>query len=242
MIFQNPMTSLNPSVRIGEQIAEAVRIRDKRASRRVAQQRAVEILERVEVDRPAERARQYPFEFSGGMRQRAMIGIALAREPSVLIADEPTTALDVTVQQSVMDLIDRLRDQLDLAVMLISHDLSVVSERCDRLLVMYAGQIIETGSTRQVLGSPLHPYVEGLIRCVPERAMELGRLEPLPGQVPSLATSVRGCRFADRCSWANTQCREGLIELEDVAGARQVRCIRWRERQDTADVTKDEVS
>lgn len=229
MVFQNPMTSLNPSMRIGDQIAEAVHLQDRSVSRKAARAEAVALLSRVGVDRPEDRAKQYPFEFSGGMRQRAMIAIAVARRPKVLIADEPTTALDVTVQREVMDLIDGLREELGLAVLLISHDLAVVSERCDRLLVMYAGQLVETGPTRLVLGHPHHPYVSGLLRCIPERAMELGELKPLSGQVVAPTIEVPGCRFADRCPHVRGMCRAEPILLTDTEAARQVRCVRWRE-------------
>lgn len=230
MIFQNPMTSLNPSLRIGDQIAESVRLRHRGTSRRTARRRAMELLDRVEVDRAADRMRQYPFEFSGGMLQRVMIATALASEPSVLVADEPTTSLDVTIQREVMNLIDQLRRDLGLAVLLISHDLGVVGQRCDRLLVMYAGELVETGPTAQVLSQPLHPYVEGLIGCIPERALATGRLAPLPGQVPPPDAVVSGCRFADRCAIAIPECREAPIPLDAAAGGRSVRCIRWHER------------
>ncbi|MDN5743597.1 MAG: hypothetical protein L0H31_00580 [Nocardioidaceae bacterium] len=147
----------------------------------------------------------------------------------MLIADEPTTALDVTVQKGVMDLVDRLRAEMGLAVLLISHDLAVISERCDRVLVMYSGQLVETGTTRQVLDTALHPYVDGLMRCIPERALELGSLRPLPGQVPGPEVHTPGCRFADRCPMVVDSCRNAPVSLSDAGSGRQVRCLRWKE-------------
>ncbi|GAA3724747.1 oligopeptide/dipeptide ABC transporter ATP-binding protein [Spinactinospora alkalitolerans] len=230
MVFQNPMTSLNPSVRIGDQVMEAVRLNRPKIPKREAGKEALAVLERVEIPRAEERMRQYPFEFSGGMRQRVMIAIAIATNPKVLIADEPTTALDVTVQQGVMDLIDRLRAELGLAVLLISHDLAVVSERCDRLLVMYAGEIVESGDARTVLDRPLHPYVDGLMRCIPEVALRLGELRSLPGGVPAPGDMPAGCRFAPRCGLRVDACVSAHPPLEEVRPGRGVRCVRAGDR------------
>ncbi len=231
MVFQNPMTSLNPSQRIGHQVAEAVREHTPGISRRAAWQRAVELLDLVEI-RAAERsAKLYPYQCSGGMRQRVVIAMAIACKPSVLLADEPTTALDVTVQKSVMELLENLQEELNLAVLFISHDLGLVSGPCRRTLVMYAGQLVEEGPTRDVLTRPLHPYVSGLLRCIPARALELGVLEPLPGRVPGPGEAGEACRFVDRCRHAIEVCSATPPSLDQAAPDRRSRCHRWTEME-----------
>ncbi|WP_049649316.1 ABC transporter ATP-binding protein [Kitasatospora sp. MY 5-36] len=206
MIFQDPTTSLNPTMTIGRQISESVRIH-RRASRREAHERAVEVLSLVGMPSPARRALVYPHELSGGMRQRAMIAMALANEPKLLIADEPTTALDVTVQKQILELIDHLKQQLGMAVILVTHDLGVIAGRADRIAVMYAGKVVETTGTEALYGNPRHPYTEALFASLPERsARSGGRLYSIPGLPPDLTTPPPGCRFAARCRYATEQC------------------------------------
>ncbi|WP_416875360.1 dipeptide ABC transporter ATP-binding protein [Kitasatospora sp. SC0581] len=206
MIFQDPTTSLNPTMTIGRQISESVRIH-RRASRREAHERAVEVLNLVGMPSPARRALVYPHELSGGMRQRAMIAMALANEPKLLIADEPTTALDVTVQKQILELIDHLKQQLGMAVILVTHDLGVIAGRADRIAVMYAGKVVETTGTEALYGNPRHPYTEALFASLPERsARSGGRLYSIPGLPPDLTTPPPGCRFAARCRYATEQC------------------------------------
>ncbi|WP_194892756.1 ABC transporter ATP-binding protein [Catenulispora pinisilvae] len=207
MIFQDPMTSLNPTMTIGKQIAESVRIH-RGASKAEGLERAIEVLSLVGMPSPQQRARDYPHQLSGGMRQRAMIAIALANEPKLLIADEPTTALDVTVQKQILELIDGLRERLGMAVILVTHDLGVIAGRADRVNVMYAGRIVENTTTEMLYANPRHPYTEALFDSLPERGADSGtRLYSIPGMPPDLTKPPAACRFAARCRYAQDDCR-----------------------------------
>ena len=218
MVFQDPMTSLNPTMTIGDQIAETVRLH-RGADRQTALARAVEVLGLVGMPRPAERIKAYPHHLSGGMRQRVMIAMALAAEPRLLIADEPTTALDVTIQKQILELIDDLRKRLGMAVILVTHDLGVIAGRADRAVVMYAGRVMEQTSTARLFGNPRHPYTEALFEALPGRAAEVsGRLYNIPGQPPDLTRPPAGCKFAARCRYAQDTCRETEPSLEETAG------------------------
>ena len=226
MIFQEPMTSLNPAYTVGDQIGEAVRLHQG-LNRKAATQRAIEMLEAVGIPAAKARVHEYPHQFSGGMRQRVMIAMALACKPDVLIADEPTTALDVTVQAQIFDLISELRERTGTAVVLITHDMGAIAEMADRVAVMYAGRIVEEGSVAEVLQSPMHPYTQGLIACAPGRRTS-GFGEPLleiPGTVPSLLERRGGCSFAERCNQVLPRCRQQLPpETRLDAGRRRVLC------------------
>jgi peptide/nickel transport system ATP-binding protein len=204
MVFQDPLTSLNPTMTIGDQIAETVLLH-RNANRKAALERAVEVLDLVGMPKAAERVENYPHQLSGGMRQRVMIAMALACEPKLLIADEPTTALDVTISKQILELIDGLRRRLGMAVILVTHDLGVIAGRADRVAVMYAGRIVETTSTATLFASPRHPYTEALFEALPEKAE--GRLYSIPGQPPDLTAPPPGCKFAARCRYAQDQCR-----------------------------------
>ena len=226
MIFQEPMTSLNPVFTIGNQIAEAVRLH-QRLDRAATQARVIEALRRVEISEPERRAKSYPHELSGGMRQRAMIAMALACEPSLLIADEPTTALDVTIQAQILDLLRGLRDSLGMAMILITHDLGIVAEQADEVAVMYAGRIVEQSSVLEVFERPLHPYTVALMDSARQRhGTRQERLAALTGTVPSLFRRPSGCRFRDRCPRAIAQCAEIDPPLEEKAPGHTAACIR----------------
>src|SRR5580693_6661094 len=218
MVFQDPPTSLNPTMTIGDQIAESVRLH-RGASKAAALERAVEVLGLVGMPRPAERVSQYPHQLSGGMRQRVMIAMALACEPKLLIADEPTTALDVTIQKQILELIDSLRQRLSMAVILVTHDLGVIAGHADRVAVMYAGRIVETADAATLFANPRHPYTEALFESLPETGADRGqRLYSIPGMPPDLTLTLTGCRFAPRCRHAQDKCRDTEPPLSGETG------------------------
>ena len=228
MIFQEPMTSLNPVLTIGDQIAEAVRLHQD-VSRDQAWTRAVEMLTLVRIPEPVQRAKEYPHQLSGGMRQRAMIAMALACNPKVLIADEPTTALDVTIQAQILDLIVKLQEERGTAVILITHDLGVVAETAHRVVVMYAGRKIEEATVEDLFDAPLHPYTHGLMASVPRLAILGGgpaaeRLQEIPGMVPALSALPEGCAFAPRCAHADDLCRATYPDFVERRPNHRVAC------------------
>jgi peptide/nickel transport system ATP-binding protein len=229
MIFQEPMTSLNPVIRIGDQISEAVRLH-RDMSAKAARQQAVEMLRLVRIPEPARRALEYPHQLSGGMRQRAMIAMALACRPVLLIADEPTTALDVTIQAQILALILDLQKQLGMGLILITHDLGVVAQTAQRVIVMYAGKKVEEADVDTLFARPRHPYTRGLMASIPELptagAAHAARLTEIPGTVPSLTRLPQGCAFAPRCKLAIDRCRETYPPLNDWGGGHWAAC--WR--------------
>jgi len=230
MTMQDALAALNPALTVGEQIMEVLHAHDDtlaaggRSRKSEARRRAIELMQLVGIPSASTRINDYPHQFSGGMRQRIMIAIALACKPRLLIADEPTTALDVTIQAQVLALIANLRKRLGMSVVLITHDLGVVLEHCDRVAVMYAGQIVETGTARQVIRDPRHPYTRGLLGSIP-RLSDLGaKIRPIEGQVPDLINLGATCRFYSRCAQRTDACRT-LIDMRSLDGGRQVRCI-----------------
>jgi oligopeptide/dipeptide ABC transporter ATP-binding protein len=228
MIFQEPMTALNPLQRVGRQIAEPM-VAHRGLSWKEAEQRAVELLRRVGIPDPASRARSYPHELSGGMRQRVAIAMALGCDPQLLIADEPTTALDVTIQAQIIELLKELQDQTGMAILLITHDLGLVAEMADSAAVMYAGRIVETGSVETLFERPSHPYSLGLLRSMPAIDRDQDRLEAIEGIIPSPNALPGGCRFHPRCPFAAEPCREIDPELRERASGQHSACLRANE-------------
>jgi peptide/nickel transport system ATP-binding protein len=227
IVFQEPMTSLNPVFTVGEQIAESIRLHEG-LSKKEALDRAVEMLKLVRIPTPDRRVHDYPHQFSGGMRQRVMIAMALSCKPQLLIADEPTTALDVTIQAQILDLLNELKEQFGMAVMLITHAMGVVAEVAQRVVVMYAGKVVEEAPVAELFARPRHPYTQGLIRSIPRidlAATHKVRLEAIPGSVPKLIAPAPGCRFAGRCKHASAACTSATPPLREVAPGHKVACI-----------------
>lgn len=231
MIFQEPMTSLNPLFTIGSQMTEAISLHEKKWSKKQIKERAVEMLKLVGLPRAEDIMKEYPHQLSGGMRQRVMIAMALVCDPKVLIADEPTTALDVTIQAQILKLMRELNERMNTAIMLITHDLGVVAETCERVIVMYAGQVIEEAPTNVIFKNPSHPYTQGLIQSVPDMRDKKDRLYSIPGNVPKPGSVKKGCRFAARCESAFSRCWEETPELYRNSDVQQTRCFLYDEQE-----------
>jgi peptide/nickel transport system ATP-binding protein len=231
IVFQEPMTSLNPVYTVGEQIAEVVRLHEN-VGRRAALEKTVDMLRLVHIPNPERRVHDYPHQFSGGMRQRVMIAMALSCNPRLLIADEPTTALDVTIQAQILELLQEMKSRFGMAIMLITHAMGVVAETAQRVVVMYAGKVIEEAPVEKLFGRPSHPYTKGLIRSIPRidrAATRRTRLEAIAGVVPSLLDPPPGCRFAPRCPYAIPLCREAVPPLREIEPGHRVACVRAEE-------------
>jgi oligopeptide/dipeptide ABC transporter ATP-binding protein len=235
MIFQDPMTTLNPVFKVGEQIRESLRIHNifnqsrfsERKRLKQEKERVIQLMEETGIPSPMDRYYEYPHQFSGGMQQRAVIAIALSCEPKILLADEPTTALDVTIQAQILNLMERINRSHGMAVILVTHDLGVAAEFCRRIAVMYAGKIIEQGLTDEIIENPLHPYTQGLLRSIPHIVPDKPRLRPIRGTVPDLLNLPPGCTFLPRCDYAVEVCKEPQ-EMRDLGNGRLVRCARYK--------------
>lgn len=226
MVFQEPMTALNPVMKVGDQISEGLRV-DQGWGKQKARQRAVELMQMVGIPDAVRRVDAYPHELSGGLRQRVMIAMAVSREAPLMLCDEPTTALDVTIQEQILQLLLSLRARMGTALVLVTHDLAVVAETCERVAVMYAGQLVETGSVAAVFDRPSHPYTVGLLRSVPDIALVRGALESIPGTPPDLSSPPVGCRFHPRCRLADDACMSGEFPLRTISEGRGSSCIHF---------------
>ena len=226
MIFQDPFVSLSPVYTVGDQIFEVMKAHNPKLKKKEAIPAILQLMQKVGIPSPEMRIKDYPYQMSGGMQQRIMIAIALACNPDILIADEPTTALDVTVQAQVLDLIRELKDEYQMSVILISHNLGVVASMCDRIMVMYGGVVVEEGTSVEIFKDPRHPYTQGLLASIPSIAEDKEELYSIPGTVPTFTAPVTRCRFADRCQYATDACRSAEPALTDLGGGRKVRCIR----------------
>ncbi len=227
MIFQEPMTSLNPLHTCGKQIMEPLFIHNA-MTKKQAEQRALELMQLTGIPAPLQRLKEYPHQMSGGMRQRIMIAIALACNPKLLIADEPTTALDVTIQAQILTLMKELKQRLNMSIIMITHDLGIVSELCEEVFVMYAGQVVEKSPIEKIFTNPLHPYTEGLLKAIPQIDNQKPRLQAIDGVVPDPGDMPAGCRFHPRCQYADQQCVDGCPPLYAVAEGRMVRCFKYK--------------
>jgi oligopeptide/dipeptide ABC transporter ATP-binding protein len=231
MIFQEPMTALNPVHTIGRQLSEILHLHEK-LSAEEARKRCIELLQRVGIPSPEIRLREYPHQLSGGMRQRVVIAIALACSPKLVIADEPTTALDVTIQAQILNLMQDLQDEMGMAIMFITHDLGVIAELCDEVVVMYAGRVAEIGTVEQIFNNPTHPYTRGLLESIPTLESERkSRLKTIRGMVPALHEMPSGCRFQNRCPFAVDACGLSQPPLEEIEPGHYAACFRWKEIQ-----------
>ena len=238
MIFQEPMTSLNPVFTIGDQVGESVSQHNKKLSPKEVQKRAIKMLTLVGMPAPEKRYHEYPHQLSGGMRQRVMIAMAMSCNPQLLIADEPTTALDVTIQAQILDLMRKVQKEFNAGMILITHDLGVVAEMCQEVLVMYAGKVVEYGSVEDIFYRPRHPYTIGLLKSIPhfETGARLKTLQTIPGLVPNLYKLPQGCRFQDRCKFVSEICRQKEPELENLRGLHRVACYNSNQTQQEASV------
>ena len=233
MIFQEPMTSLNPIIKCGKQIAESLRLH-RGMKKKEAMEEAVRMMRAVGIANPEVRAHEYPHQMSGGMRQRVMIAMALACQPQILIADEPTTALDVTIQAQILDLIRELNESMGTSVVFITHDLGVVSELCDTVIVMYTGHIVEQALVKELFESPKHPYTKGLLNAIPKITRERNPLETIEGMVPNPTERIEGCSFSPRCPYATDQCRKAEPPMAELSDGRLVRCWQYAKENEEA--------